>query len=372
MPNRIKVVNLISGFNDGGAQKVVYEIASRLQNDQDVDIRICVICKDEDSNLSRQCHEKNLKIDYLGFESSNRKNLVSKFKDFIRMNHLVRRYLNDVKPDVIHTHITSIFKYIPLALLQIRVNKRIHTHHSDPYAIDKISVCIATILFKVLRIKSICVSEEQKSKADKVYHLKKSVVVHNGIDFARINQIDPSEAKERLGIDFQMKVVGFVGRLERVKNITYALDVFSEYHKLNPNSLMIICGDGSQYTELKEYAKSIMIEENIRFMGNVRDLSTMYSAMDYFILTSFFESSSIVTLEAQAYEKTCFISDAVPVNTIYSKRVKRLSLKEAPALWAYQMSADNTDFDVPTSTKESYDINNCVNKMKEIYIEKLA
>ena len=49
MQKRIKVVNLISGFNDGGAKRVVYEITKRFYNDIEFDVRICVICKNDES-----------------------------------------------------------------------------------------------------------------------------------------------------------------------------------------------------------------------------------------------------------------------------------------------------------------------------------
>lgn len=361
------VVNIISGFNDGGAQKVVYDIANKLKNDNMIDVKICVICKNENSNLSKLCNENNISIEYLNYESSKKRNFFAKVKDFFKRNMLVYKYLRRVKPDILHTHITPIFKMIPFSFLFCNIHCMIHTHHSDPYAIDKVSVFIARLLFKLKKIQSICVSEDQKLKVDKVYKINNSIVIHNGIDFNKHKPEIKEVIKRQLNIE-EKCVIGFVGRLEKVKNIKFAIDIYDKFEKIVPDSVFYICGNGSLENELKEYALKKSCCKKINFLGNVKDLNRIYSIMDYFILTSFFESSSIATIEAQAYNIHCFISDAIPSYTIYSNYVKRMPLSIGVEAWVKGM-IDNKEFDFPKSTKESYDIEKCIEKIKKVYLQ---
>ena len=69
------------------------------------------------------------------------------------------------------------------------------------------------------------------------------------------------------------------------------------------------------------------------FTGKRDDVERMYKSMDVFMLTSLFESSSIVTVEAQLSGIRCILSEAIPKSVIISDSVNRLSLNDSIDYW---------------------------------------
>ncbi len=101
------------------------------------------------------------------------------------------------------------------------------------------------------------------------------------------------EAKERIGISSNTKVIGYVGRIAREKSLTTLYKAFRRVEKHHNNITLLIVGGGLR----KEIFKD---DRNIIFIDPTPDIVRYYQAMDIFVLPSLTETSSLSTMEAMS------------------------------------------------------------------------
>jgi len=92
----------------------------------------------------------------------------------------------------------------------------------------------------------------------------------------------------------------FVGRLVKVKNLAFLMDVFSRYIEKNKNVILVLIGDGDKKKELIEQVTLLKIQDNVLFAGRFEneELYAWYRIADYFILPSTSETFGAVVNEA--------------------------------------------------------------------------
>ena len=113
--------------------------------------------------------------------------------------------------------------------------------------------------------------------------------------------IDRSEARARLGIDPEAKVVGWVGRLTHEKGPDIALDAFArlEPGREVPAQLHFV-GDGRLRSELETQAAALGLAGRVRWHGAIPDVARLYPAFDLLMLSSRTEGTPMVLFEAMA------------------------------------------------------------------------
>lgn len=94
------------------------------------------------------------------------------------------------------------------------------------------------------------------------------------------------------------KIVLMISRLEKEKNIPFALRVWSEIVKKQPTCGLVIVGSGSQEQELRNISRSLGIEKNIQFEGWQTDTASYYKTADLFLNASLYEGYGLTLVEA--------------------------------------------------------------------------
>src|SRR3989338_6351073 len=96
------------------------------------------------------------------------------------------------------------------------------------------------------------------------------------------------------------KWILFVGRLQEQKAPHRLIDTFVKYSKDRGQASLIIVGEGNLKSDLQDYVKKMQVEDNVFFMGNLKqeDLAGLYRASDLLLLTSNFEGMPRCVLEA--------------------------------------------------------------------------
>ena len=115
------------------------------------------------------------------------------------------------------------------------------------------------------------------------------------------------------------KIFLFVGRLETVKQPDFLLEA---YHKARiQNSRLIIVGDGSLYSKLKEYIGKNHLDKQVILTGVLhgKELYAWFSLADYFILPSKYEPFGAVVNEALIAGCEVIVSDKVGANTLVNQ-----------------------------------------------------
>ena len=116
-------------------------------------------------------------------------------------------------------------------------------------------------------------------------------VVYNGVDAERF----AVERAPRAGA-----CIGTVGRIEPQKNIGLFLRAAAEIAALRPDASFVVGGDGSLRASMATEAAASALGERVRFLGPVADVPGLFARLDQFWLTSDWEGTPNVALEAMA------------------------------------------------------------------------
>lgn len=153
-----------------------------------------------------------------------------------------------------------------------------------------------------------CVSEALKR--DVVARLGidefKATVVANGVDLAKFTRVDRREARQKLGIDQDRKVIIGVGGLIERKGFHRVIPLLAPLRAQFPDLLYLIVGGGSSQADMKRRLEGLAeqhgVSDAVRFCGPQapEDLKFYYGAADAFVLATEHEGWANVFLEAMA------------------------------------------------------------------------
>jgi len=96
-------------------------------------------------------------------------------------------------------------------------------------------------------------------------------------------------------------VIGTVGNLREVKDHKTFIKVASEISRKFQNIKFLIAGKGPLERELKKIAELSGLKKKIVFVGFIKEIEKVYSAIDIFVLTSFWEGCPLSILEAMSF-----------------------------------------------------------------------
>jgi glycosyltransferase involved in cell wall biosynthesis len=107
-----------------------------------------------------------------------------------------------------------------------------------------------------------------------------------------------------MSLDARAFVVGAVGRLEKHKGFHHLLDAFERVAGTNPEAYLVVVGDGTCETELRDQATGMGdAASRILFTGYRPDADRFMLAFDLLVLpsTTHYETFGQVLMEAMAF-----------------------------------------------------------------------
>ena len=130
-------------------------------------------------------------------------------------------------------------------------------------------------------------------------------VIYNGVDIQKFKpRQNKTELREQFGLEPNKKIVLFVGRLYHRKGLELLLHSIPPVLEQFSNVTFVISGTGFKEKEesLKNLAKELNIENDVKFLGYVADenLPELYSTADIFVLPAIYENFPFAILEAQS------------------------------------------------------------------------
>ncbi len=201
---------------------------------------------------------------------------------------------------------------------------------------------------------------------------KRNQLIHNAIDVDKFtfNEEWRRQIREQYGLVDKF-VVGHVGRLTWQKNQKKLLEVFAEFHRINPKSQLVIVGTGELETKLKNQAKELGIFDAVTFCGMQTNVNEWYSVFDVFVLSSWYEGLPVVGIEAQAADLPCIFTDKITPEVKVTDRVRFMGLEDDAKAWADAILS----FEKKDRTSRfyelkdaGYDIETEATRMQELYI----
>jgi len=299
----MKVLHLISGGDKGGAKTHVFALLSALKEDIDVTIA-CFM-----EGVFYQ-EIKDMPINSILIKQKFRYDM-SVIKELVALIRKEQFHL-------IHSH-GARANFIAMILKRHIGIPIISTVHSD-YRLDFTQNLYKKLFFTELNAVSLRFMDYYIAVSD---NFKKMLVernfkdnliypVYNAIDFNQKVEIrDKKTFLEEYGVDYEGKIlVGIIGRFDYVKGHDIFIKACAEVLKENKNVLFLLAGEGDEEENLKKSARQLGIENNVVFLGFIKEIYSFINAIDVNVLSSYSESFPYVLLEG-AFMKKATVSTAV-------------------------------------------------------------
>lgn len=294
-----KILYLITKSNFGGAQRYVYDLATRLPKET---FEVQVACGGN-GQLTEKLQSKGIPALIIPNLIRN----VNVFQDILVFSHILR-ILRRERPDIIHLNSSKIGGLGALAGRLVGVKKIIFTAHGwawhesrSPFsrAIIKTLHWITVLLCHQV----ITVAEKERVEmAEMPWTKNKLITIHNGVEV--INFLEKTTARDflitknpALAIHKNSLWIGAVGELHKNKGYEYLLGAFGELHH-QPVTPLVILGDGEEMQTLKQIVAEHKLTDRVFLLGHIPDASSYLKAFDIFALTSIKEGLPYVILEA--------------------------------------------------------------------------
>ena len=115
--------------------------------------------------------------------------------------------------------------------------------------------------------------------------------------------------KENLKIPGDARVLLYVGRLAREKNLDMLLEAFAKVLEAAGNVYLVIAGSGNNAARLKGRTEQLCIDEFVRYTGFLdrTRLDPLYKAADVFVYPSVTETQGLAVGEALASGTPCVV-----------------------------------------------------------------
>lgn len=196
--------------------------------------------------------------------------------------------------------------------------KRRHQEKVDTSPGDRIKTELEVIR-NVDRLIAQCPTERAELVDDYHADARKVVIIPSAVNTRVFRPVPQAEARSRIGLDQEGKVIVYIGRMlprKDIRNVVRALALLlqqedgSLHSPTSPLTLMIVGGETvepdpvatPEIGELQRLARELGVSEHVRFIGKrqANELRDYYSAGDVVVTTPWYEPFGLTPLEGMA------------------------------------------------------------------------
>lgn len=290
--DKINVLQLMTDSKIGGAERVVLWTAKNL-NKQRFNVSICCLAKR--GPIFDEAEREGIRIFSLGLRGK---------LDFLKIFNLIK-LLREQKIHILHTHlfhaniagrVIGRFAGTPIIIssehiMGLESSWRLFLNKLTSRFADKIiavSVAVKNFLIKDAKIE-----------------YTKIEVVQNGIELSNFYNavFEKDKTKARFNLSNSDKIIGTVARIHKQKGHEYLLAAAKKIITKYPQVKFLIVGEGPLKEKMQKLSSCMGIEKNIIFTGFFRDVPSIMSVFDIFVLPSLWEGLPITIIEAMAMKK---------------------------------------------------------------------
>ena len=233
---------------------------------------------------------------------------ISPFNDLLAFFE-IRRIIRKGNYDVVHTHGSKARFLGRLAAASFPEVKIIQTAHGWPFydSMNSLKKWFYISLEKIgfrLAHANIAVSPRDRDKAVScgIGSRDSYMIIRSGVDFDEFRDArgKKAEAREKLGLPFDLPVVGSVMRFCQEKAPDIFVKVAASVIKHQPDVLFVLVGDGPLMKQTDRWIKSHNLRDNFLLVGSRKDIAEILPAFDVFLITSRTEGLPRALLECLA------------------------------------------------------------------------
>lgn len=284
----MNIIYLITGLGGGGAEKVVVDLATRMDS-LGHQVKIAYL----KGEVVVKPQTDRIELIYLGLENLKQAKLAY---------HNYKSLLDRFEPDVVHAHMVHANIFARLSRKFRPIAKLICTAHSNNEG-GGVRM-LAYRLTHTLSDVTTNVSYSAARSFEKKGAVPKNEIetVYNGIDLGRFyyNSTARENLAAELNLDYSNIFILAVGRFHSAKDYPNLLHAFSKVSQKNSMVKLIIAGDGEERHNIEQLISSLKLDNDVHVLGRRDDIPDLMSAADIFVLSSSFEGFGLVVAEAMA------------------------------------------------------------------------
>lgn len=325
------------------------------------------------------CDEDSTRIPYDEIKKlGGRVFLVPKYQNLPKYLKALERLFKENQYRIVHSNINTLSVFPLYAAKKAGVPIRIsHSHStSNPKEwkrnlikniLRPFSKRYATNYFACSEKTGIYQFGKRKSKLVKI--------IPNSIDIEKF-KFRPKDRQDicaELGIEEDTIVIGHIGRFVETKNHQFIIHSFSKLHQKNPNTKLILIGDGPLLEKTRKTVIDLGLEESVLFLGRKENIAPYYSVFDIFFLPSLYEGMPMSGIEAQVSGLKCIFSSSfskdtaiIPGNVLFLSNEDKESLTKGVEYFNNQIN----NREVPLKEIEKVDIEKNTPILQSMYNKK--
>lgn len=318
---KIKILRILNRLNLGGPTFNVIFLTKFISSKFETKLLAGIETENEESSSFLL---KKYDVNFYQLKNMTRKiSFINDLISLFKIIHIIHKF----KPDIVHTHAAKSGFLGRVAAILTGVPFIFHTFHGHVFHsyFNKFITSFFICLEKILALKTtkiIAISDLQKQDLVNKFKICKSEkvkVVKLGID---LNDIQLNQKKQRNFFLDKYNLentinIGIIGRLTKIKNQKFFLNLASDLLKFYPKKLkFFIIGDGedknvlktecdklnlSYYDSINKYDKKIGYD--IFFTSWIKKTEEIYPGLDIVCNTSLNEGTPLSLIEAMAYKK---------------------------------------------------------------------
>lgn len=358
---KIRVLQVVSKMNMGGAENFVMNMYRNVNKDLvqfDFITHGRGIFDDEIKALGGRIY-------YLKY--------INKIGPVLYRKQLKRFFEQHNEYKVIHSHVNQTSGVILDVAKKCGIPVRIaHSHSTNTLSnlvVKQYKKLLQKKLNLVANIKLACSDEAGRW----LYGNTGYTVIKNAIDTEKFkfNKENRKKIRKKLNIEEDGIVIGHVGRLEKVKNHDFLLDVFHEISTKNPNYILMLIGEGSLQKEIELKVKNMNLTGKVLLLKNQKDINEFYSAMDIFVFPSLYEGIPLTLVEAICNGLPIYCSSNISHEFETQKNVKYLAISNK-SNWINEILSKDVKlerYSVDADFLNNYDIKKEAQKLQNIYLK---
>lgn len=282
----MKVTHLIWNFELGGIQRLIVNLIKGRMGEYDISV----------VGLGENGPSRGM-IESAGARTrALEKRPGPDFRAVLRL----RKALRDEAPDTLHIHNQGPLVYAAWLPVFRSGKKVVFTLHSP---ISNSKSLMARLVKRALGNvdELVAVGESVGDNLKRFFDITRDVkVIPNGLFPIERDSAGAARLREKWLIPPGVPLVGFVGRLVENKRVDILLEAASIAVKSGFEAIFLIVGDGPEMANLRDRVKSLGIENNVRFAGEIMDVEPVFSALDVLVLPSRSEGLPMTVIEAMS------------------------------------------------------------------------
>ena len=285
----IRVVHIIDQLRIGGAQKLLVTFVKEAQR-RSMPVEIVCLRRENPNSVISELEKYNAVITYLP---------AGKLLDPGRFWRLLN-YIRHSQADLVQTHLTyaNILGSTAAYLAGLPSAATLHLAGPDR-RYSRLREQLETFCIRFFCRLAIAVGPETARQQASRLGSKKISVVLNAVELPPpVSAARIQEVRKELGINPDSRVFISVGRFSIVKAFHVLIEAFAAYHKQDPNSALVLVGDGKMRADWEQLAEDLGVSGDVLFTGLRDDVPDLLAASDLYVCSSTVEGTPLAVMEA--------------------------------------------------------------------------